>query len=216
METKEKLNISDKCSQVTIDEFIDCLINENYSRLLQTDFRFANCKKSENYRLLKEIEYITEAEISELEKELQAAWERLYSEYCQLSGSKQHSYMFDLHKSIAAIQIKILLATKLIEAGNADILQQLGYGADIKKATAKIKFDTVALQGKQKEFERIKGNGQHNAITEGDFDDWIIAVDKYLGYAIRRKEMILSEFLAANKAMQKELSAERNRKRFKK
>jgi hypothetical protein len=37
------------------------------------------------------------------------------------------------------------------------------------------------------------------------FDDWIMSVGKYLGYQIRRNEMLLSEFLSANKAMVKEL-----------
>jgi hypothetical protein len=113
--------------------------------------------------------------------------------------------MFDLHKSISIIQIKITLAAMFIEAGDSEALQQLGYGNDLKKAAAKVKFDTVSLQTKQKEFENMKGKDKHNAVTESDFDDWIMSVGKYLGYQIRRKEMLLSEFLAANKAMLKEL-----------
>jgi hypothetical protein len=71
-----------------------------------------------------------------------------------------------------------------------------------------LKFETVELQTKEKELKKITDK-QTGTIKDSDFDDWIISVGKYLGYGIKRNEMLLSEFLAANKAMQKEYEAKR-------
>jgi hypothetical protein len=193
MEKKEKLNISSKCSEITIDEFIDCMLNGNLQRLVRSG--------------------------NPAETELNAAWEQIYTEYCQLSGNRQHTYYFGLHKTVYTMKLKLQIVQLLLLDGhnNADneiMLSQLhsfGYKGDIKSIIARLKFETVELQGKENELKKITDK-QTGTIKESDFDDWIVSVGKYLGYQIKRKEMILSEFLSANKAMVKELEA-RNKKR---
>ncbi|MDR1347349.1 MAG: hypothetical protein LBJ63_02815 [Prevotellaceae bacterium] len=186
MEKKEKLNISYKCSEVTIDEFIDCMINGNLKRLLRS------------------------GEADEIM--LQEAWECLYSEYSELSGNRQHKYYFALYKSVYAMKLKMHIAQLILTDPqiNLDDLHALGYKGDVKSIVARLKFETVELQTKEKELKKITDK-ETGTIKESDFDDWIVSVGKYLGYQIKRKEMILSEFLAANKAMTKEIDAKMKR-----
>jgi hypothetical protein len=107
---------------------------------------------------------------------------------------------------VYAMKLKIHLAQLILSGEYIDFacLHTLGYGGDANKIIARLKRETVELQSKEKELENIKGQ-KEGAIKESDFDDWIISVGKYLGYGIKRKEMVLSEFLAANKAMNREI-----------
>jgi hypothetical protein len=182
---KQKLNISCKCGEVTLDEFIDCLINGNLLRLVR------------------------EGEATD--EELQTAWGRLYSEYSELSGNKEHQYYFSLYRMVYAMKLKMHIVQLILsnpEHVNLDDLQALGYKGDAKKIIARLKLETIELQSKEKELEKMKDK-QDGTVKESDFDDWIILVGKYLGYGIKRKEMLLSEFLSANKAMQREYEAKR-------
>jgi hypothetical protein len=188
---KQKLNISCKsrCSEVTLDEFIDCLINGNLRRLVRTG--------------------------EATDEELQTAWGRLYSEYSELSGNKEHQYYFSVYRAVYAMRLKMHIAQLILsnpENVNLDDLHVLGYSGDAKKIIARLKFETVELRSKEKELEKMKEK-QDRTVTDSDFDDWIISVGKYLGYGIKRKEMLLSEFLSANKAMQREYEAQRKIKR---
>ena len=109
------------------------------------------------------------------------------------------------------MRLKIHLAQLLLsnpENVNLDDLQTLGYKGDVKKIIARLKFETVELQSKEKELEKMKEK-EGGAVKESDFDDWIISVGKYLGYGIKRKEMLLSEFLSAHRAMQREYETQR-------
>ncbi|MDR2653170.1 MAG: hypothetical protein LBC68_12825 [Prevotellaceae bacterium] len=191
MEKKEKLNISCKCSEVTLDEFIDCLVNNNLKRLIKTD--------------------------EATETELQQAWEKLYTEYSELSGNKQHKYYFTLYKSVYSMRLKMHIANLLLQGPelNLDDLYSLGYAGDVKSIIARLKFETIDLQTKEKELKKLTDK-QTGTVKESDFDDWIISVGKYLGYQIKRKEMLLSEFLSANKAMIKDTEAKNRAAKSKK
>jgi len=78
---KQKSNILCKCSEVTLEIFIDCLVNENYRRLLR------------------------EGEATG--EELVEAWELLYSDYVRLSGSKSQASVLTLIKSVELLNAKI-------------------------------------------------------------------------------------------------------------
>jgi hypothetical protein len=114
-------------------------------------------------------------------------------------------YYFSLHKSVYYMRLKLTVAQLLLESlSEQDAFADLGYKGTIKLIVAQIKLDTVNLQGKEKEMRKMTDK-KTGTINENMFDDWIMSVGKYLGYQIRRNEMLLSEFLSANKAMVKEL-----------
>ena len=182
---KQKSNISCKCSEVTLDEFIDCLINNNLRRLVRSG--------------------------SPSDEELQAAWAALYSEYSELTGNREYQYYFSVYRSVYAMRVKMHIVQLILsnpENINLDDLQALGYKGDIDKIIARLKFETIELLSKEKELENMKKK-EGGTVKESDFDDWVISVGKYLGYGIKRKEMLLSEFLSAHRAMQREYEAKR-------
>jgi hypothetical protein len=176
-------NIKTKCSEVTLDEFIDCLINGNYSRLGEAT-----------------------------ESELQQAWETLYSEYCKLSGNKTHAYYFDLYRQVMQMQAKLNLAREMFaNPQNVDFeqLKQLGYRGSLNGIIAHLKAESIDLQTRQNELEKLKAKNESGTVSEESFTEWIIQVGKYLGYPVKRNEMLLSEFLTANRLMIKEAEAVR-------
>ena len=182
---KQTLNISCRCSEVTLDEFIDCLINSNLRRLVRSG--------------------------NPTDEELQAAWAALYSEYSELTGNKEYQYYFSVYRSVYAMRLKMRLAQLLLNDHanvNFNDLQELGYKGDVDKIIARLQFETVELLSKEKELENMKKK-EGGTVKESDFDDWVISVGKYLGYGIKRKEMLLSEFLSAHRAMQREYEAKR-------
>jgi hypothetical protein len=92
------------------------------------------------------------------------------------------------------------------------LLKELGYPADIKKIIAKAKLESVELQGKKKELERIK-NSDKGGAKETDFTAWIISVSKYMGYRIDRHITPLLEFLMMDKQMMNEMEAKKKQMR---
>jgi hypothetical protein len=178
---KQKSNISCKCSEVTLDEFIDCIINKNLLRLLR------------------------EGEATD--EELQAAWEKLYGEYAKLSGNQSHAYLFSLMKAISILRAKFVMVKEFLtlENENAEILYRIGYTGDVNRIIARVKRETVELQGKEKELERIRNGNDGESVSEVNFTSWIVSVSKYMGYRIDRKITLLSEFLTMNKLMVEEL-----------
>jgi hypothetical protein len=179
---KQKSNISCKCSEVTLDEFIDCLLNGNLRRLLRAG--------------------------EATDAELQKAWECLYSEYSELSGDKAYAYMFSLMKSVSVLRAKLVIMQDFLSSGNTERLRKIGYTGDTNKIIARAKREAVELASKEKELEKMQDK-QDRTVKESDYDDWIISVGKYLGYGIKRKEILLSEFLSATRAMQREYEAKR-------
>ena len=179
---KPTLNISCKCSEVTLDEFIDCLLNGNLRRLVRAG--------------------------TATDDELQKAWEALYSEYLVLSGNKAYAYMFSLMKSVSVLRARLVIVQDFLPSGNTERLRKIGYTGDTNKIIARAKREAVDLASKEKELEKMQDE-QGGTAKESDYDDWIISVGKYLGYGIKRKEIVLSEFLSANRAMIREYDAKR-------
>jgi hypothetical protein len=182
---KQTLSISCKCSEVTLDAFIDCLLNGNLRRLISLP-----APKGEG----RQVEDVSD-------EELQAAWEKLYGEYAALSGDKSHFHLFSLAKSVTLLQARLNVVQGVLKSrADIDLLKGIGYGGDVQKIIARAKADSVELQSKQKELEGLRSAGKEGA-KDADFTAWIVRVSKYMGYRIDRKLTLVSEFLTANKLM---------------
>jgi hypothetical protein len=172
--------IARRCSEVTLDEFIDCLVNGNLRRLVRDG--------------------------NPSDEELRAAWIELYGEYSELSGNQSHRYMFSLMKSILVLKLRLLCVQGVLKSSkDMSVLKELGYTGDTQRIIAKAKRELVELQGKEKELEKMKKDNSGDSASEGDFTAWIVAVSKYMGYRIDRKTTTVAEFLSANKIMEREI-----------
>jgi hypothetical protein len=170
---------------VTLDEFIDCLVNGNLRRLARSG--------------------------NPTDEELQAAWEMLYSEYAERSGSTSHVYMFSLIKSISVLRAKLMAVQNTVQSGNVEALSKLGYTGDLKKIIARVKLESVELQGKEKELKKIQESASGEKASENDFTRWIISVSKFMGYRIDRHEVTVAEFLEMNREWEETSKAKAKR-----
>jgi hypothetical protein len=177
--------IARRCSEVTLDEFIDCLVNDNLRRLVRSG--------------------------AATDEQLRAAWEKLYDEYAKLSGNRSHIYSFLLMKTISVMRAKMVLVKEFLTSDNMDVLHRIGYTGDVNQIIARVKREAVELQGKEKELERIRKGNVGESINESDFTAWIVSVSKYIGYRIDRKTTLLLEFLTMNKLMIDELEMMKKR-----
>lgn len=113
-------------------------------------------------------------------------------------------------------QAKLNLAREMFaNPQNVDfeLLKQLGYKGNVNSIIAQLKNESIDLQSKQSELEKFKEKNESAPAKESDFTEWIIQVGKYLGFPVRRNEMLLSEFLTANQMMVKEMEATRKMKK---
>jgi hypothetical protein len=173
--------VARRCGEVSLDAFIDCLVNGNLKRL------------------------VIEGEVSE--EALQAAWSALYNEYAELSGNTAHAYLFSLMKTTAVLRAKLVLVQQFLQSGEVGLLQKLGYPGDVKKIVARAKYESIELQGKEKELEKARQSSEKDGAKESDFTVWIVSVSKYMGFRIDRHTVSVAEFLTMNKIMVNELEA---------
>jgi hypothetical protein len=184
---KQKLNISCKCGEVTLDEFIDCLINGNLLRLVR--------------------------EGESAEAELQAAWATLYQEYMNQRGGEKNKYLFSLYKRTMILSAKLKAARMILDEEAPDeekiaLLKQVDYTGNINGIVSKIKRDTVMLTGAINELNRAKeGGDSEDRMMESDFTRWIISVSKFMGYRIDRHKVTVAEFLEMNREFEETIKA---------
>ena len=178
---KQSLNTLCKCrcSEVTLDEFIDCLVHKNYVRLVKT---------------------------AATEEDMLNAWELLYGEYLQLSGSRANEHAFSLVRSSELLAAKLeAVRSAMALPGFGEVAALYGYRGELSKVMADVKRDGLRLKMLTRELaEQQQGKGE--AMTEADFTGWIVAVSKHMGYRINPKEIYVSEFLEMSKQMSKDMA----------
>jgi hypothetical protein len=158
------------CSSVTLDAFVDCLVNGNLRRLSDTA----------------------------TEQELHEAWGALCAEYGRLSGGQQNGYAFSLRRRVAALGAKLSLAgVALCCAGEArrTWLKKAGYaGSDAERRMA---LDTVLYEDARRELEAVEkeSGGGGESMTSERFTRWIVSVSKFMGFSIDRRTVTVLEFL---------------------
>ena len=196
----ENNRLYSRCSETPLDVFIDCVVNKNYSRLIR--------------------------EGKPLQKEIDAAWQKLWFEYCDLSGSAEYRQLFQLIKEAGYLEGKILsirLAIQCISASNStdciNILHNYGYryafdranpdefAKDIERVVTKSKSIELLLQSTKSQIDKINARQSGEKATETYFDDYLTVLSRHMGFRINRKVISVTEFLRMKKMY--ELETER-------
>jgi hypothetical protein len=186
------LNLYQHCSDLPLCIFIDCLCNSNLRRLI---------KKG-----------------SASQKEILAAWDQIYSEYCDLSGAPGYRIYFILTKEIGFLRSKILsikccIQTLLIRPSEKSINQlraygyaypfnfedQEGYQKDIRMVAMKSKSVELAYELKVREFEKLKSS-ESELLTEQKFREIIVELENDRHIQLDVRTTTVSDFAAIRKA----------------
>src|SRR5574343_1820882 len=167
-------NIYRHCSELPLYIFIDCLVNKNLAKLIRSGEATA--------------------------RELLAAWDGIFYEYCDISGSTDYRVYFLLSKEIGFLKSKILAIQVSLDCLRlrpsekaVNVLRGFGYSypfdytnpesyqADIARVESKAKTHQVTLRIKEKEMEKITAAGER--ITERDFDQ--LRTNIWIHYKLR-------------------------------
>lgn len=195
---KPRWSIYTRCSQTPLDVFIDALVNKNLGRLV----------------IYGKATY----------KQINDAWEQLFTEYCELSGSPQYQRLVNLSREIGGLQSKLLsirLCVRVLgyrySARAVSTLKRFGYNykfnpldaegyvRDLKAVMIKSRSVEIALDQSLAEYEKLLKESDGKSLTEDDFQRVLIELSKFMGFRINAKEITVSEYVAMIKRREREV-----------
>lgn len=188
-------NLYQACNECPLDVFIDCLVDGKLERLVKSG------KASQ--------------------KELVEAWEKIFIEYCDLSGESNIKRLIYLSKNIGYLRSRIIaiqlcvyvLSTKKSDSC-IDQLKNMGFNMnfsdesmleDLKKVIAASKSHELELTIKSTEYEKMVNQGEKAKIKSSYFDNLLIDLSRFMGYRIKKNELTVNEFIIIKKKYRKEM-----------
>lgn len=193
-----------RCSQTPLDVFIDALVNKNLDRLVIYG--------------------------KATQKQISDAWELLFTEYCEISGSPQYQRLVHLLRTIGSTRAKLLsvraciavLSHRYSERSvqtlrlfgykySFNVNDKISYANDLKSLEQKIKTSELSLIQTEKEYYELL-NESENSNDDNYFPQTLIELSKYMGFRINPREITVSEFVLMQKRMLKEYEIIKNKK----
>ena len=183
----------ESCRKLTMDKFIECLVNKNYSVLGEgTD------------------------------EQLLTAWEKLWSEYLELDKSDQYELILNSLKdynyyrsAIASIEIAVYVMEYQYDSKCADVLRKFGFNYDyetkdrlkyfeiLNTCKTRIKSFVFSFEMAKNKYLELTENTQRKEIKETDFDNIFASMSKFMGQIIRPSAIMVTEYIAIKKLMSK-------------
>ncbi len=166
-----------------LDRFIDCLDNDEYSRLIVNDGDFATPER------------------------LQVAWEKVYLQFAELSADGNYNQVYELSKEIEDLRLKIYITdgclyhlrleyvkplcdilnglSLMCDIGPGDVGPQLE--SKLKAIEGRAKKWLMKIREKRKQLQTIQGEST-GKMTRKYFEDELDNISKYQG------GMIINDF----------------------
>jgi hypothetical protein len=150
---------------------------------------------------------------SPTQEDLQAAWDKIYVQYCQLSQDSSYNEVFETIKEINDLRAKIYLIDGIIvylqlsySKELIDILNVFALRCTIKQedtgAVLADKLNTVLgrakkwnlkLKQKQGDLEKLRTKST-GKLDRNYFDDQLFEISKFNGYHIKASDITVSQF----------------------
>ena len=181
-----------RCCETPLDIFIDVLVNRNLSRLVKSGYFSA--------------------------KELESAWQKLWFEYCDLSGSPEYRQLFGMIKEAGYLEGKLMVIRLALQNmasthdnGCVNLLYNYGYKypfdksnpqeflRDIQRVVDKSKTIELLITQTRGQIDKINQKSKGETVREEWFDNYLVGLSKYMGYRINRKVITISEFVRMRK-----------------
>lgn len=193
------LNLSNlfyQCSDTPLQVFIDCLCHKRFERLIRSG--------------------------KPTKDEILNAWNELFTEYCDLSGSNEMNEVLQLTKKIGVMQSKlnaIALSVVVLSHKDSEIakgnLKSLGFNYDFDQALvddlqcviATAKSYEIELISLQKRYEALTAKGGKSTITEAYFKRILVDLSKFMGFQLKATTTTVEEFLMIKNSYERDLKA---------
>lgn len=191
-------NLYTRCSQTPLDVFIDALVNKNLGRLVIYG--------------------------KATHRQINDAWELLFTEYCEISGSPQYQRLVNLSREIGGLQSKLLsirLCVKVLgyrySSRAISTLRRFGYNykfnpqdpegylRDIKAVMTKSKSVEIALDQSLAEYDKLLKESDGKNLTEDYFQKALVELSKFMGFRVNAREVTVSEYVAMIKRREREI-----------
>lgn len=147
----------------------------------------------------------TDAELSE-------AWNDIFTDYCDMTTSKNQTYVLQLVREIKGIELQITIINTCIERLKlsylpevCDILREYGFNYeytpdtmlnDILSTVAEGSYLSVQLGVKRSEYDKYLASQESQNATENDYDEILSELSKFQGYHLRSKDLSVSEYVS--------------------
>lgn len=189
-------NLYFQCNETPLQIFIDCLCHKRFERLIKSG------KPSQD--------------------EITEAWNELFSEYCDLSGSNEMNEVLQVTKKIGVIQSKLTAITlSVLVLSHKDseeskkTLQTLGFNYDFDKSLVDdlqrvisvTKSYEIELKSLQKRYEALTTKGAKSTVTEAYFKRILVDLSKYMGFQLKATSTTVEEFLMIKNSYEREIKA---------
>lgn len=182
-----------------LDIFIDCLVDNNFERLIKRG-------KANDYILL-------------------SNWENIFIEYCELSGTTHFKKMLSLMREIGSLKSRLMaIDTCIYVLANkysfycVTTLRKLGYDykfdrnnfadyvKDIELVNNKKKTIELTIAQKETEYSNLLQESKDANIDRVFFDKQLIILSKWIGFSLRKREITVSEYVSILKNYTEEIN----------
>ena len=170
-----------------MDKFIDCLINNNHKCLVNSG-------------------EATEAEI-------QAAWEKIWEEYCVLLNQPNYKIILKTLQNIVLYESKLIaidycmiVLSRQYSEPCIEILKKFGFDykfdfndkeqfdKDIQNVQSVSKITLIKLKDERNNYSNHLKKTQSKSRKETDFDKTFISLSKFMGYKVSPYSTTVSEY----------------------
>lgn len=191
-----QLNLFYQCSETPLQIFIDCLCHKRFERLVKSG--------------------------NPSQEHILNAWNELFTEYCDLSGSNEMNEVLQVTKKIGVIQSKltaITLSVLVLSHNDSEIakdnLKSLGFNYDFDQALvddlmrviATAKSYEIELKSLQKRYEALTTKGAKSTVTEAYFKRILVDLSKFMGFQLKATVTTVEEFLMIKNSYERDLKA---------
>ena len=193
-------NLYTHCFQVTLDTFIRCLIHKDFSGLVIKG--------------------------NPPEIDIQSAWDYLYAEYCDLSGSVSEKRILSLGREIGMMEAKLLTIRTCVlvlslrySQRMVDLLAKNGYKYPLNYANREEYMHTldmilkrsrtisITIEQKVYEHNKLKKKYEGQPVTEEYFDELLVELSRFMGDMLHKDQITVTEFIAIRNRFEKECKA---------
>jgi hypothetical protein len=188
------------CNDLPLSVFITCSVDRIYTGLVN----YGHAKSAQ----------------------LQQAWEQIYSEYSEKTGSNTYKLLINLSRDIGYLETKqyvIAICLKVLqhrpEAKCIKILHDYGYKfqfdisdplkyvSDINTVASKTGAISLAIEQKKAELLNSTKKLNQKELTRDHFDMIIASISKYMARYIDRDQTTVSEFISYRKLYEQEMES---------